>query len=164
MEIEKDSRVQLYFMNNSDSEYLSVYGKAFIYDDKSTIERKMECFLLTLGLMEKMINVSILRIAQKMFIIGILKLVNSFSLLSFATAIVTGNKTDNSDGVGRDKFQSRNTIYISKSAIYCGHFTIQLTFPVIIYFFKSGILLFLKIGVKSSKLRKCRQNNLIFRD
>ena len=38
MEIERDSRVQLYFMNNSDSEYLSVFGKAFIYDDKSTIE------------------------------------------------------------------------------------------------------------------------------
>ena len=44
MEIERDPRVQLYFMNNSDSEYLSVYGKAFIYDDKSTIEEKWSVF------------------------------------------------------------------------------------------------------------------------
>ena len=42
MEIERDPRVQLYFMNNSDSECLSVYGKAFIYYDKSTIEETNE--------------------------------------------------------------------------------------------------------------------------
>ena len=30
-EIKDDNRVQLYFMNNSDSEYLSVYGSAYIY-------------------------------------------------------------------------------------------------------------------------------------
>ena len=39
-EIKQDNRVQLYFMNNGNSEYLSILGKAFIYKDKSTIEDK----------------------------------------------------------------------------------------------------------------------------
>ncbi|MBF1149109.1 MAG: pyridoxamine 5'-phosphate oxidase family protein [Cloacibacterium normanense] len=81
MEIERDSRVQLYFMNNSDSEYLSVYGKAFIYDDKSTIEEKLSI------------------IAPEDVYYWDTKAGKHVSLLSFATAIVTGNKTDNSDGV-----------------------------------------------------------------
>ena len=42
MEIHVDNQVQLYFMNNGDYEYLSVLGKAFIYDDKSTIEDKSQ--------------------------------------------------------------------------------------------------------------------------
>ena len=81
MEIERDSRVQLYFMNNSDSEYLSVYGKAFMYDGKDDP------------------NVSILRIAPEDVYYWDTKAGKLVSLLSFATAIVTGNKTDNSDGV-----------------------------------------------------------------
>jgi len=32
-EIKEDRNVQLFFMNNGDSEYLSVYGEAFIYTD-----------------------------------------------------------------------------------------------------------------------------------
>ena len=39
-EIKEDNRVQLYFMNNSDSEYLSILGRAFIYQHKNTIEDK----------------------------------------------------------------------------------------------------------------------------
>ena len=39
-EILEDNRVQLLFMNNGSSEYLSVYGKAYIYQDKNTIEEK----------------------------------------------------------------------------------------------------------------------------
>ncbi|WP_262676893.1 pyridoxamine 5'-phosphate oxidase family protein [Chryseobacterium taklimakanense] len=33
-EIKDDNRVQLYFMNNGSSEYLSIFGKAYIYTDK----------------------------------------------------------------------------------------------------------------------------------
>ena len=40
-EILEDNRVQLLFMNNVSSEYLSVYGKAYIYQDKNTIEEKL---------------------------------------------------------------------------------------------------------------------------
>lgn len=39
-EIKQDENVQLLFAKNSSSEYLNVYGKAFIYKDKSTIEDK----------------------------------------------------------------------------------------------------------------------------
>src|SRR5215217_2837956 len=37
-EIEEENKVQLFFMNNGNAEYLSIYGKAFIYKDKNTIE------------------------------------------------------------------------------------------------------------------------------
>lgn len=39
-EIRQDETVQLLFANVSDSEYLSIYGKAFIYKDRTTIEEK----------------------------------------------------------------------------------------------------------------------------
>lgn len=39
-EIEKDNRVQLFFINNTDLQYLSVYGRATIYHDKATIDDK----------------------------------------------------------------------------------------------------------------------------
>ena len=59
----------------------------------------MECFT-TLGLMAKDdLNVSILRIAPEDVYYWDTKAGKLVSLLSFATAIVTGNKTDNSDGV-----------------------------------------------------------------
>ncbi|MDG4951207.1 pyridoxamine 5'-phosphate oxidase family protein [Weeksellaceae bacterium KMM 9724] len=37
-ELKKDTKTQLYFMNNSKSEYLSVYGTAEIYLDQNTID------------------------------------------------------------------------------------------------------------------------------
>lgn len=37
-ELKKDAKAQLYFMNNSSSEYLSVYGSAEIYMDQDTID------------------------------------------------------------------------------------------------------------------------------
>lgn len=39
-EIMKDHEVQLFFSHHSASEYLSVYGRAKIYKDKSTIEER----------------------------------------------------------------------------------------------------------------------------
>lgn len=36
-ELRKDSELNLYFMNNGDAEYLSVYGEAEIYGDQKTI-------------------------------------------------------------------------------------------------------------------------------
>jgi general stress protein 26 len=38
-EIRSDNQVQLFFSNSNDCEYLSLYGKAFIYNDKATIEK-----------------------------------------------------------------------------------------------------------------------------
>ena len=37
-ELKKDAEIQLYFMNSSDSEYLSIYGKASIYTDQKHID------------------------------------------------------------------------------------------------------------------------------
>lgn len=39
-EIRQDEAVQLLFANVADTEYLSIYGKAYIYKDKTTIEEK----------------------------------------------------------------------------------------------------------------------------
>lgn len=39
-EIRQDEAVQLLFANVADVEYLNVYGKAYIYKDKTTIEEK----------------------------------------------------------------------------------------------------------------------------
>lgn len=40
VEIIDDPEVQLFFSNNDASEYLSVYGRAYIYTDRHTIEDK----------------------------------------------------------------------------------------------------------------------------
>lgn len=40
IDISEDSRVQLFFMNNSEFQYLSVFGRATIYQDRRTIEEK----------------------------------------------------------------------------------------------------------------------------
>lgn len=37
-ELKQNAETQLYFMNNGDSEYLSVYGTAEIYTDRQTID------------------------------------------------------------------------------------------------------------------------------
>lgn len=39
-EIKHDDQVQLFFSNTGSSEYLSVYGQAFIYTDRKTVEDK----------------------------------------------------------------------------------------------------------------------------
>lgn len=98
-EIKEDKRVQLYFMNNSDSEYLSVYGEASIYKDKSTIEDKWSAMANAWFDGKDDPNVSIIRVEPKETYYWDTKAGKVVSLLSFVAAAVTGNKTDNSDGV-----------------------------------------------------------------
>ena len=98
-EIKEDNRVQLYFMNNSDSEYLSVYGNAHIYKDKATIEDKWSPMANAWFDGKDDPNVSIIRVEPKETYYWETKAGKLVSLLSFATAAITGNKTDNSDGV-----------------------------------------------------------------
>jgi general stress protein 26 len=38
VEVDEDPRVQLFFSNKSDSEFLSIYGEATVYNNKHTIE------------------------------------------------------------------------------------------------------------------------------
>lgn len=98
-EIKEDKRVQLYFMNNSDSEYLSVYGEASIYKDKSTIEDKWSAMANAWFDGKDDPNVSIIRVEPKETYYWDTKAGKVVSLLSFVAVAVTGNKTDNSDGV-----------------------------------------------------------------
>lgn len=99
-EIRDDKRVQLFFMNNSDYEYLSVYGDATIYKDRSTIEDKwspMAKAWFEDGKDDP--NVSIIRVEPKETYYWNTKAGKLVSLFNFVAAAITGNTTDNSDGV-----------------------------------------------------------------
>ena len=99
-QIAEDNRVQLLFMNNSNSEYLSVFGQAFIYKDKATIEDKWSNLAnawFEEGKEDP--NVSIIRVAPQDTYYWDTKAGKLVSLISFAAAAVSGTTTDNSDGV-----------------------------------------------------------------
>lgn len=99
-EIGEDKRVQLFFMNNGSSEYLSILGEAFIYKDKATIEDKWSAFAS--AWFEEGKNdplVSIIRVTPSDVYYWDTKAGKLVTMLTFAKAIVTGKKTDNSDGV-----------------------------------------------------------------
>lgn len=99
-QIAEDNRVQLLFMNNSNSEYLSVFGQAFIYKDRATIEDKWSNLAnawFEEGKEDP--NVSIIRVAPQDTYYWDTKAGKLVSLISFAAAAVSGSTTDNSDGV-----------------------------------------------------------------
>lgn len=99
MEIQKDNMVQLYFMNDSNYEYLSIIGDAFIYDDKATIEEKWSIFANAWFDGKDDPNVSIIRVAPKDVYYWDTKYGKFVSMINFVSAILVGKKTDNSDGV-----------------------------------------------------------------
>jgi general stress protein 26 len=99
MEIHADNEVQMYFMNNGDYEYLSILGKAFIYDDKSTIEDKWSVFANAWFDGKDDPNVSVIRVKPSDVYYWDTKAGKFVSMLHFVGAIVTGSKADNSDGV-----------------------------------------------------------------
>ncbi|SFH84589.1 pyridoxamine 5'-phosphate oxidase family protein [Halpernia frigidisoli] len=98
-EIKEDNRVQLFFMNNSNSEYLSVYGKAFIYKDKSTIEEKWSPLANAWFDGKEDPNVSIIRVTPEETYYWDTKAGKLVTMLSFVGAAISGHKSDNSDGV-----------------------------------------------------------------
>ena len=98
-EIKEAKRVQLYFMNNSNSEYISDFGDEFIYTDRSTIEDKWSPMANAWFDGKEDPNVSIIRVEPKETYYWDTKAGKLVSLLTFATAAITGNKTDHSDGV-----------------------------------------------------------------
>lgn len=97
-EIKEDNRVQLYFMNNGDSEYLSILGKAFIYKDKSTIEDKWTPMANAWFDGKEDPNVSVIRVTPEETYYWEPKVGKFVSMLHFATAAITGQKSDNDDG------------------------------------------------------------------
>lgn len=99
-EITEDNRVQLMFMKNDSSEYVSVYGKAYIYKDKSTIEERWS--RLASAWFEEGKDdpkVSIIRVTPEDSYYWDTKAGKLVSLITFAAAAISGSKTDNSDGV-----------------------------------------------------------------
>ncbi|MCS3529012.1 pyridoxamine 5'-phosphate oxidase family protein [Chryseobacterium sp. JUb7] len=99
-EIKDDRRVQLFFMNNSDYQYLSVFGEASIYKDKTTIEDKwspMAKAWFEEGKDDP--KVSIIRVEPSETYYWDTKVGKLVSLFNFVSAAVTGKTTDNSDGV-----------------------------------------------------------------
>ncbi|MEN4760485.1 MULTISPECIES: pyridoxamine 5'-phosphate oxidase family protein [unclassified Chryseobacterium] len=98
-EIKEDKRVQLFFMNNSNSQYLSIYGEASIYKDKSTIEDKWSPMANAWFDGKDDPNVSIIRVQPKDTYYWDTKAGKLVSLFTFVAAAITGKETDNSDGV-----------------------------------------------------------------
>ncbi|HJR99640.1 MAG TPA: pyridoxamine 5'-phosphate oxidase family protein [Flavobacterium sp.] len=99
-EIKEENKVQLFFMNNGNAEYLSIYGKAFIYKDKSTIEKQWSS--LANAWFEKGKedpNVTVIRVTPEETYYWDTKAGKFITMLSFISAALTGTKTDNSDGV-----------------------------------------------------------------
>jgi general stress protein 26 len=97
-EIKEDNRVQLYFMNNSNSEYLSVLGRAFIYKDKNTIEDKWNPMANAWFDGKDDPNLSVIRVTPEETYYWEPKVGKFVSMLHFAAAAITGNKSDNDDG------------------------------------------------------------------
>lgn len=99
MQIEKDNAVQLYFMNSSDYEYLSIVGDAFIYDDKSTIEDKWSVFASAWFDGKEDPDVSVIRVTPSEVYYWDTKFGKFVTMLNFISVIIGGKKTDNSDGI-----------------------------------------------------------------
>lgn len=98
-EIRDDRRVQLYFVNKNDSEFLSVYGQAYIYGDRQTIEEQWTPIANAWFDGKDDPAVSIIRVVPENVYYWDTKAGKLVSLISFVTSVITGNKTDNSDGV-----------------------------------------------------------------
>ncbi|GAA5087818.1 hypothetical protein GCM10023210_10920 [Chryseobacterium ginsengisoli] len=99
-EIKDDRRVQLFFMNNGDYQYLSVFGEASIYKDKATIEEKWSSMAnawFEEGKDDP--KVSIIRVEPKETYYWDTKAGKLVSLFTFVASAITGKTTDNSDGV-----------------------------------------------------------------
>lgn len=99
LQIELDNNVQLYFMNNSDHEYLSITGEAFIYDDKATIEAKWSPIANAWFDGKEDPDVSIIRVSPGEVYYWDTKFGKFISMINFAANIIAGKNTDNSDGV-----------------------------------------------------------------
>ncbi|CAA7196098.1 pyridoxamine 5'-phosphate oxidase family protein [Chryseobacterium potabilaquae] len=98
-EIKEDRRVQLFFMNNGEAQYLSIYGKASVYKDKKTIQEKWSSMANAWFDGKEDPNVSIIRVEPRETYYWDTKVGKLVSLFSFVASAITGIKTNNADGV-----------------------------------------------------------------
>ncbi len=99
IEIGEDNRIQLYFMNNGSAEYLSILGKAYIYEDRSTIEEQWSSLANAWFDGKDDPNVTVIRVTPDETYYWDTKAGKFVTMVSFLAAAVTGKETDNSDGV-----------------------------------------------------------------
>lgn len=99
VEISEDNRVQLYFMNNGSSEYLSILGKAFIYQDRNTIEEQWSPMANAWFEGKDDPRVTVIRVTPDETYYWDTKAGKFVTMVSFLAAAVSGKQTDNSDGV-----------------------------------------------------------------
>lgn len=98
-EIEEDNRVNLYFMNNGDYEYLSIFGKAYIYKDKETIEEQWSAMANAWFESKEDPDVTVIRVSPEETYYWDTKAGKFVSMLHFISTAITGQKSDGSDGI-----------------------------------------------------------------
>jgi len=78
-EIDKDNKVQLFYSHTGNYEYLSIFGRAEIVNDRSKIEELWSPMAKTWFKEGKEDpNISLIKVTPKMHIIGILKTIKWF--------------------------------------------------------------------------------------
>lgn len=98
-EIQEDNRVNLYFMNNGDYEYLSIFGKAYVYNDKETIEEQWSAMANAWFDGKEDPDVTVIRVSPEETYYWDTKAGKFVSMLHFISTAITGQKSDGSDGV-----------------------------------------------------------------
>lgn len=98
-EIQEDNRVNLYFMNNGDYEYLSIFGKAYVYKDKETIEEQWSAMANAWFDGKEDPEVTVIRVSPEETYYWDTKAGKFVSMLHFISTAITGQKSDGSDGV-----------------------------------------------------------------
>jgi len=96
-EIKQDAHVQLFFSNTGASEYLSVYGQAYIYTDRATVEEKWTAVANAWFESKDDPEVTVIRVSPLETKYWDTKDGKMITLLKIATSTITGN---NKHGVG----------------------------------------------------------------
>lgn len=98
-EIENDHSVQLFFSNTGASEYLSIYGRAFIYKDRETIEDKWSAIANAWFEDKNDPDITVIRVTPEETKYWDTQDGKMITLLKIATATLTGNTKQGVGGV-----------------------------------------------------------------
>lgn len=99
VEIENDDSVQLFFSNTGSSEYLSVYGQAYIYTDSNTIEEKWSPVANAWFEDKNDPDITVIRVTPQETKYWDTKDGKMVTLLKIATSTLTGNTKQGVGGI-----------------------------------------------------------------
>jgi len=99
VEIENDHGVQLFFSNTGSSEYLSIYGRAYIYTDQETIEDKWSSIANAWFEDKNDPDITVIRVTPEETKYWDTQDGKMITLLKIATATLTGNTKQGVGGV-----------------------------------------------------------------